>query len=139
MSEVSCRPACAMLPMLAAATGNAAEKKRGPKLPEGARGFSGTVQGKVVSAKETGFVLAVEKVVNTWKNSKAEKPESLVGTKIRVVAGKVEGKPYEKHVRFIKNLKVDETIAIEVKHDKGNALVILELNEEQRKRGGEAK
>ena len=116
--------------LLAAASAVAAEKKAPPKLPEGAHGFSGTVQGKVVSVQGTRFVLDVEKVLNVWKNNEAEDPESLAGTKIVVVAKKQEGK----HARFVKTLKVDEVISIELRQEKGNTLNILELNEEQRKR-----
>jgi hypothetical protein len=100
---------------------------------EGARGFSGTVEGKVVSVSGTQFVLAVEKVLRVWRENKAENPESLVGTKI-VVAAK---NPESNHARFIKTLKVDETISLEVKHEEGEALRILELTAEQRKRAEE--
>jgi hypothetical protein len=115
---------------LAAAGAVAVEKKAPPKLPEGAHGFSGTVQGKVVSIKGTRFFLDIEKVVNVWKNNKAEDPESLAGTKTMVVARQKEGK----HANFVKTLKVDEELTIELRHEKGNTLNILELNEEQRKR-----
>ena len=112
----------------------AQEKKERPKLPEGVQGFSGTVQGIVVSIKKGRFVFDVEKVKNVWKNSKAEKPENLAGVKIMVGAKNKEGK----HAKFIKTLKVDEALSLEVRNEKGKAFVILELTEEQRKRADEA-
>jgi len=113
----------------------AQEKKRErPKLPEGVQGFSGTVEGKVVSMKEGRFVFQVEKVLKVWKNSKAEKPENLAGIKIMVGARSPEGK----QAKFIKTLKVDESLSLEVLNEKGQAFVILELTKEQRKRADEA-
>jgi len=113
----------------------AQEKKRErPKLPEGVQGFSGTVQGKVVSMKEGRFIFQVDKVLEVWKSSKAEKPENLAGAKILVGARSKEGK----QAKFIKTLKVDESLSLEVLNEKGQAFVILELTEEQRKRADEA-
>ena len=116
------------------AVANAQEKKEQLKLPEGVRGFSGTVQGEVVSIKKGRFVFDVEKVLKVWKNSKAEKPENLAGVKIMVGAKSKEGK----HAKFIKTLKADEALSLEVLNEKGKAFVILELTEDQRKRADEA-
>ncbi len=123
-----------VLAVMFLAVTDAQEKKERPKLPEGVQGFSGTVQGKVVTMKEGRFVFQVEKVLKVWKNSKAEKPENLAGAKIMVGARGPEGK----QAKFIKTLKADEALSLEVLNEKGQAFVILELTEEQRKRADEA-
>jgi hypothetical protein len=51
-----------------------------------------------------------------------------------VVANQKEGK----HANFVKTLKLDEELTIELRHEKGKTLNILELNAEQRKRADEA-
>jgi len=123
-----------VLAVMFLAVTDAQEKKERPKLPEGVQGFSGTVQGKVVTMKEGRFVFQVEKVLKVWKNSKAEKPENLAGARIMVSARGPEGK----QAKFIKTLKADEALSLEVLNEKGQAFVILELTEEQRKRADEA-
>jgi hypothetical protein len=76
----------------------------------------------------------VDKVLKVWKNNKAQKPKNLVGAKILVGARSKEGK----QAKFIKTLKVDEALSLEVLNEKGQAFVILELTEEQRKRADQA-
>jgi len=123
---------------LLATAGTAAEKEKKKKsrvvLPAAARGFAGMIEGKVVAAKGTKIVLAVEKIANVWQHSKAENPESLVGQKVVVVCRMEEGKPAGNLVRFIATLKAGETTKLDVRNDKGNRLVLLELTAEQRER-----
>ncbi len=115
------------------------------KLPKGMKGFSGMVRGKVVSKEKNGIVIKVEKILKLWKGNKAENPESAVGKKLLVMPRWVKGDdgkwhPYELHVRFIKYIKVGQTIDIEIVNEEADALHILELSGEQRefaKRGGE--
>jgi len=55
-------------------------------LPEGARGFLGLLQGKLVKKTDAGFILQVEKVVKTWKGNKAENLDSLIGKELPFTA-----------------------------------------------------
>lgn len=128
----------AVIAGLLVTAGTAAEKEKKKRsrvvLPAAAKGFAGMIEGKVVAAKGTKIVLAVEKIGAVWKHSKAEDPESLVGQKVVVVCRVEEGKPASNHVRFIATLKAGETTSLDVRNDKGNRLVLLELTAEQRQR-----
>ncbi len=103
-----------------------------PRLPDPAAFFAGMVRGKVAAKYDSGdFALAVTQVAKLWQNNKAEKPESLVGKTV-LVDGREDG---EAVAKFIRSLEVGETITVDVAHrGKGEALTILELTEEQRKR-----
>ena len=101
-------------------------------LPDGMAGFSGSLQGTVVAKGQEGFTLKVKKIVRTWKNNRAENPQSAVGKSLEIVAGN------KFHTQFIGTLKKGEELTIEAKA-KGNSLQILELNGEQRKRIGVGK
>jgi hypothetical protein len=119
----------------------AAEKKEGGKkekkesgLPPGAKGFAGMIQGKVTAKTDGGgVVLAVESIAKVWKHSKAKEPKSMVGKKVRVVAP-TEGKHAENIVRFLKGVKVDDEITVDVANKKGDTLTLLELTKEQREK-----
>ncbi len=106
-------------------------------IPDGMEGFSGTLRGKVVAKVEKGFVLKVEKILKLWEGNKAKNPKSAIGKKLLVGPRWVKGDngkwhPYELHLLFIKKLKVGQVIVIELIHQEGNRLSILELNGEQR-------
>lgn len=114
------------------------------KLPEGARGFSGMVRGIVVGKKEGVFIFKVARIMKVWEGNKAKNPESLIGKTITIGPGWVKGgdgkwHPVERHVRFIRLLKVGDEINIEIANREGDRFNILELNEEQRRAadGGE--
>jgi len=116
----------------------AAEK---PKLPEGVQGFSGMLRGTVVAVAEDGrgFQLKVEKIVKLWKGNKAEDPEAAVGKTLEINPRWTKGEqgrwhPVERHVKFIRSLKVDENIDIEAVNDERQRLHVLELSAEQRER-----
>ncbi len=115
-----------------------------PKLPDGMKGFSGMLEGKVVSIEKHGFVLKVRKVLKLWEGNKAKKPKSAIGKKLLVNTQWEKGdsgkwRPVPNHMTFIKSLKVGEKIKIEVINDEGERLHILELSEKQRKRVQKAK
>jgi len=74
-----------------------------------------------------------------WKGNKAEHAEAAVGKTLEINPRWTKGEqgrwhPVERHVKFIKSLKVDEKIDIEAINDEGQRLHILELSEEQRER-----
>lgn len=115
-----------------------------PSIPDGLRGFRGTLAGIVRQKGEYGFVFHVVKVVNTWKGNRAEAPESAVGKDLLINAqwrrcDDGEWRPMETHVHWIGTLEVGEDERIEVVNDEGDRLHILELDERQRKAAEEGR
>ena len=106
-----------------------------PRLPDPAALFAGMIQGKVAAKLDGQIVVDVEKVTRVWKTNKAKNPESLLGQKVLVRASKEGGRYAKRVAQFLDGLKVGESVTLDVAHkDKGEALTILELTEEQRKR-----
>ena len=106
-------------------------------IPDGMEGFSGMLRGKVVAKVDNGFILKVEKILKLWDGNKAKNPKSAVGKRFLVVPRWVKGDngkwhPVELHVKFIRRLEVGQVLNIEVRHEEGNKLNILELSGEQR-------
>lgn len=98
------------------------------RIPSGGKGFAGMLTGKVVSKQYGQLVLQVTEIGQTWRHSKAEAPKSLVGKKIAVIA-----RDKATNIsRFISLAKVGESLTVDVANKYGDALTILELNEEQR-------
>ena len=124
-----------------------AEKKEEPKekkvekdwkkeyeIPDGMIGFSGVLEGFVVKKLDNGFVLKVTGVPTVWKDSKAKNTASVIGKKIIIFVGwakndKGKWHPVEAHLKFIKNLKLEQKIKIEAKNFEGMHLGILELDD----------
>ena len=110
----------------------------GDVLPDGARGFSGQVRGVVVSKGDHDtFGFKVARVLNVWKNNKAEDPESIAGHTVRVSPRrqKIRGKWHkvESHVAFIRKLRTGQELSLEIKHVEGpRDCQILELSRKQR-------
>ena len=107
------------------------------KIPDGMKGFSGMVRGKVVAKVDKGFVLKIEKILKLWDGNKAKNPKSAIGKKFLVGPRWVKGDngkwhPYELHVLFIRKLEVGQNIVIEIVHQEGHKFNMLELNGEQR-------
>jgi len=120
----------------------AVEADDNPQIPDGLKGFSGTLRGKVTEVHQDGkaFHMDVTAVVNVWRKNTAPNPRSAVGQNLLINA-QWENRggawhPVENHVRFIKTLKVGEEIDIEVVNDEGERLHILELSRAQRDRAG---
>jgi hypothetical protein len=110
-----------------------------PELPAGFRGFSGTLAGFCVMRKEHELLFLVAKVVNTWKNNHAERPQEIVWRAVHIDARRGEdGEPAARHVRWISTLVPGEDYRLEVK-DGEHGPFILELNERQRKAADAAK
>jgi hypothetical protein len=111
----------------------AAEKgKKEAELPADAKGFAGMIAGKVTATRGITVTVEVTKIDKVWKHSQAKNAESLVGQKVAVVAPKKGTHP--NIIRFLKNLKVDEQIVLDVADKTGNSLTLLELTKEQRER-----
>jgi hypothetical protein len=112
-----------------------------PPGPEGLAGFSGQVRGVVVEKGEKGVItFKVGRVLKTWKNNKAERPEALKGRTVPVGPRWVQegegGKwqPVERHVRFLRTLEPGAELTLEICHAEREHFAILELSEEQRQR-----
>ncbi len=108
----------------------------GRELPEGMRGFSGVLRGKVTEKVDNGFRLQVQEVVKVWEGNKAAKPADAVGLTLLVNVQWRQGDggawhPVEQHLRFVRSLEAGETVAVEAVNDEGGRLHILELSKEQ--------
>ena len=71
------------------------------------------------------------------EHSKAKDPKGLVGKLIAIEARVEEGKVAPLQARFIQSLQVGEKITVDVAHQKGESLTILELTDDQRQRAKE--
>ncbi|MFT5129417.1 MAG: hypothetical protein ACI8W8_003039 [Rhodothermales bacterium] len=105
-------------------------------------GFNGQVQGKVVEGqKKNAFMFKVSQIVRIWKNNEARDPKLLVGMTVPVAPSWRKGEngrwqPVEHHLRFIKSVRIGESLTLELKHAEHEFFAILELSAEQRARGG---
>ena len=118
----------------------AAPKPDAPKeqIPAGATGFAGMITGKVISKGEDQVLVEVLKIYRTWKHSKAEKPEYLVGKQVTIkIVPKVYAKKkgYLDRVRkFFALLKVGDSDSFDVKYSDADSLTFLELTKAQNNR-----
>lgn len=103
------------------------------RLPDKANHFAGMIEGTVTGKTDRGVVMSVEKVLKTWRNSKAKDPHALEGETVRIIV-LPKGRSGKLVQEFLRRLKLKERVALDVAHREGEALVILELTEEQRKR-----
>ena len=112
-----------------------------PPGPAGLVGFSGQVRGVVVEKRDKGGIaFKVGRVLKTWKDNKAERPESLKGRTVPVGPAWVKegegGKwhPVERHIHFLKTLEPGDELTLEIRHAEREHFAILELSKEQRER-----
>ncbi len=95
------------------------------------RGFAGMIGGKVLGRTGTSLSVEITRIERTWKHSRMENPQSLVGTTVRIV-------PREKNsnvARYARTLRTGDADSFDVKQD-GDAMVWLELTKVQRERIG---
>ncbi|OGH60333.1 MAG: hypothetical protein A3G34_09830 [Candidatus Lindowbacteria bacterium RIFCSPLOWO2_12_FULL_62_27] len=118
----------------------AADKKKAAEpdaLPILARGFAGTLEGKVLTKDDTGtaFVIKVEKVKTVPKYAqwnKAKKPDALKGKKVMIHVRWFEDKdskkykPGEDFVKWVNGLKIDRAAAVDVYSDGYSRLIMVE-------------
>lgn len=107
----------------------------------GATGFAGMITGKVISKGEDQVLVEVLKIDRTWKHSKAEQPEALVGKQVTV---KIVPQVYAKKVgyldrvrKFFDLLKVGDSDLFDVKYSDADSLTFLELTKAQNERIGQ--
>jgi hypothetical protein len=108
-------------------------------LPDGVSGFSGRARGVVQAVNDDGTVMfKVFRVLQTWKNNEARKPELLVGRTVKVGPrirreGELKGKPDPLCAAFLKTLEAGREITLALRNvPAGDTFEILELTREQR-------
>lgn len=106
-------------------------------LPDPAAHFAGMIRGKVVAKRKGAVVVAVDEVAKVWKTNRAKDAKALVGKKVLVTGNKVGGHAVKPIARFIAALKVGQSVALDVAHRTGEALVVVELLEDQRQQKNE--
>lgn len=103
-------------------------------LPDPASRFAGVIRGKVESKRRGALVVLVESVVKEWEHNKAEDSRALVGKRVLVDLRTEDGRPAPALARFARVVQPGEVVDLDVAHKEGEALTLLELNEEQRER-----
>jgi hypothetical protein len=101
-----------------------------PKLPDAAAGFAGMIRGKVVHTVDRGLLVKVADVSKVWEHNRAQDAQSLVGKTVLV-------RPGEKnrlHHVFMRLVHPGEEVTLDVAHRDGEALILLELTQDQRER-----
>ncbi len=112
-----------------AVSGKVGKAAKRLEIPQPATAFAGMLHGVVVDKRAGQLVMEVGKVTREWKHSKAKDATALVGQQVAVQAGK-----HEPIRRFVDQVKLGESIALDVAHKEGDVLVILELTPDQRER-----
>lgn len=128
---------CFWVGMALAGDKEVAPKPDAPRdqIPAGAAGFAGMITGKVISKGEDRVLVEVLKIDRTWKHSKAEKPEVLVGKQVTIkirpqVYAQKGGYP-DRVRKFFALLKVGDSDSFDVKYSDAGSLVFLELTKAQ--------
>ncbi len=98
-------------------------------LPDRAASFAGMIRGIVVEKRDGQFVFKVGRVLKQWKHSKADNADAMIGKNVLVKPGN-----HDPVRRFVAKIERGEEMTLDVAHKDGEALTILELNEEQRER-----
>ena len=128
--------AAAFLLQTLSASVTLAEEKKELTVPENAKGFWGSLQGKVIAkdTKESSVDFKVEKVVKVSKENKSKTPDVLKGAMVRILAQMIvkEGKMVadEKQIDFINNLKEGAKLTVDVKSDGLFRLRMLDIPKE---------
>lgn len=102
-------------------------------MPEAAKGFLGQIRGTVAAKGDGTIILSITEIVKTGKNSKATDASALVGKKIPITPNTVP-MHNDMILAFFKTLTVGDSIAIWVSHKEGDALMLIELTQEQRQK-----
>jgi hypothetical protein len=93
---------------------------------EGLRGFRGILAGTLVEKGELAFVLNVDRVVKLFEGNKAERPERLIGTQVKLTLRR-NGQTAERLVPILATLKVGDRVSVEAFHLGGDALTVMEV------------
>ncbi len=120
----------------------AAEKGQDFAIPADARGFAGTIQGRVVSSDDTGttLVLKVEKadaIAKYAKWNKAKKPAALKDRQVMIYARWVQDQkskawaPDATHTKFVKGLASGAKTTVDVYSDAYSRLILVEVPQQK--------
>ncbi len=101
-------------------------------LPDPAAGFAGMIRGEVVAKRGDQVVVLVKEVPEEWSHSGAKDSKALVGKPVLVESYSEEGEYRNTILRFLRSLDVGEVVTLDVAHKRGEALMLLELTEDQR-------
>ena len=98
-------------------------------LPDPAAGFAGMIRARVLQVRDDGVVVRVLSVTEEWRHSEAKNSRSLVDKPVLVQArqnGTVRA--------FLRSLREEDEVVLDVANQAGEVLTLLELTEEQRLR-----
>lgn len=113
------------------------EEAKADEIPLLARGFAGTLEGKIISRDDTGttFMLKVKGVKTVSKYAqwnKARKPDALKGKNVLIHVRWFQDKktkkyePGEGFVRWVKELNIDRETSVDVYSDAYFRLIMVE-------------
>lgn len=97
------------------------------------KGFAGMIAGKVTAKDGDKLIVEVTKVEKTWKHSKLENADSLVGQKVTILPAKKSPMVGA----YAAKMNAGDTDVFDVRQD-GPFMVWLELTGDQRKKNGDA-
>jgi hypothetical protein len=106
-------------------------------LPDPAAEFAGMIEAEVVSKREGRVVVRVLAVPRQWEHSRAKDAKSLIGKSVVVDVRREDGRPVASLVKFLNRLEIGQKVVLDVAHQRGEALTLLELDEQQRRLVGE--
>lgn len=102
-------------------------------LPSQAIGFAGMIRGKVVHKRGNRVELRVEEILQKWKQNTAVDANALVGKLVMAVGRRPERGHLSRVGKFLATLKVGDTVSLDVAHQSGDILTVVELTEQQRR------
>lgn len=117
------------------------DKETAPRypVPEGLRGFSGTLGGTVVSVQDHmhGFVLKVTQILHSNAGSTAKDPKSAIGQEVEITPTTTKNKDghwvaNDEQLHYIKSLKKGQDIQIDVLNTDPGHLRISELTKSEK-------
>ncbi len=82
-------------------------------IPFELKGFKGMMNGKLIAKRASTIVFRVDRIMKTWKGSKAENPKKVVGQTIVLNLEKVSGHHNERIMKNFKMLKNGDQIEVE--------------------------
>jgi len=74
---------------------------------------------------ERSFVLKVEKLLRTWKGSRAPRPQAAIGRELTLIITP-DSRLGERHLGTFGGLKVGDRVVVEAFHTRGPRLTVVE-------------
>lgn len=109
-------------------------------LPASLKGFSGTIEGIVLSKRERDFVIKATKITGSPDGQSASRPVAAIGRHLQISAQWAPGesgwmRPIPEHLSWIQSLRVNRTISVSVINDETDRLHIVEIPAGRRTHG----